>query len=49
MNHNVGNDNQLPMPDAYFIQHGEISEYGGLGFKSSTEVCGFCPVIVLGY
>ena len=47
MNNNVGGNDHLPMPDAYLVDRGEISQY--LDVSSSTEFCGICPVIVLGY
>lgn len=49
MQNNVGSTDHLPMPAAYSVDFGDISDLGGIDFKSSTEVCGICPVIVLGY
>lgn len=49
MHHNVESTDHLSMPAAYSVNFGDISDLGGIYFKSSTEVCGICPVIILGY
>ena len=49
IHNNVGSTDHLPMPAAYSVYFEDISGLGGIDFKSSTEVCGIYPVIVLGY